>query len=181
MPSRLVVGRGISRPKMPRGGALLRKPGLGLKFPGTVRDAFISPTLSLHQVLGSSSLEQAGSLKTDGACVRMGSYVLDHGWSMRRLRGAISVLSECGRDRSGTPNQGRSADVLVPSAWPTGRLWRRFLALLARNRKEHLALSLDALMPLLRGSGRGVFLGNAAAQCLREVHKVLWPWNGSVT
>ena len=77
---------------MPRAGALLRQPGPGLKFLGTVRDAFISPTLSLHQVLGSSSLEQAGSLKTDGASVRMGSYVLDHGWSMRRLRGAISVF-----------------------------------------------------------------------------------------
>jgi hypothetical protein len=42
---------------MPRTGALLRKPGLGLKFLGTIRDAFISPTLSLQQVLGSSSLE----------------------------------------------------------------------------------------------------------------------------
>jgi hypothetical protein len=57
MPSLLVVGSGMSRPKMPRVRALLRKPGLGLKFLGTVRDAFISPTLSLQQVLGSSSLE----------------------------------------------------------------------------------------------------------------------------
>src|ERR1700733_7702915 len=103
MPSRLVVGTGISRPKMPRAGALLRQPGLGLKLPGTVRDAFISPTLSLHQILGSSSLKQAGSLETDFACVRMGSYVLDHGGSMRRLRGAIAVFVRCGRDRSGIP------------------------------------------------------------------------------
>src|ERR1700683_4035131 len=92
MPSRLVVGSGISRPKVPRVGALLRKPGLGLKFLGTVRDAFISPMLCLHQVFGSPSLKQAGSLETDCACVRMGSYVLDHGWSMRRQCGAISVF-----------------------------------------------------------------------------------------
>ena len=66
--------------KMPCVGALLRQPGFGLKFPGTVRDTFISPTLSFHQALGSLSLKQAGSLNTDGACVRMGSYVFDHGW-----------------------------------------------------------------------------------------------------
>jgi hypothetical protein len=74
-----IVGEGISRPKVPRTGAVLGKPRLGLKFPRTIRDAFISQTLSLHQVFGGSSLKQTGSHKTDSASVGMGSYVLDHG------------------------------------------------------------------------------------------------------
>src|SRR5271154_3539656 len=45
--------------------------------------------------------QTGGRLETDGACVGMGSYVLDHGWSMRSLRGTISVFDERGRGRSG--------------------------------------------------------------------------------
>ena len=73
MLSRFIVGEGISRPKVPCGGALLCKPGLGLKLRRTILDAFISPALSLHQIFGGSSLKQAGSLKTNLACVRMSS------------------------------------------------------------------------------------------------------------
>jgi hypothetical protein len=82
---RFIVCKGISRPKMPRAGAFLRKPGPGLKLTGAIGDAFISPVLSLHQLFGGSLLKQAGSLKTDGACVAMAANILDHGMPMRRL------------------------------------------------------------------------------------------------
>ena len=57
---------------------------------------------------------------------------------------------------------------------------RRFLAVLARNGKQHLALSLTALTPLLRRSGRGFFLRNAAAERVHEVHNVLRPRCGAL-
>src|SRR5580658_916701 len=96
-PSRSVLGWCISRPKMPGAGAILREPGLGLKFPGAGRDTLISPTLSFHQVFGGSSLKQAGGLKTDRACVRVDSDVLDHDmpWAaklvVRNFRTAVGV------------------------------------------------------------------------------------------
>jgi hypothetical protein len=58
---------------------LLCKSGLGLKLQGRIRNALISPVLSFDQVFGCTLLEHASRFETDGACVRMSSYVLDHG------------------------------------------------------------------------------------------------------
>jgi hypothetical protein len=74
-----VLNRGISRAKMPRVRALLREPGLGLKFARPVQSAFISRTLSLDQIFGGLPLKEASGFKADSACVRMSSDVLDHG------------------------------------------------------------------------------------------------------
>jgi hypothetical protein len=58
---------------------LLCKSGLGLKLQGRIRNALISPVLSFNQVFGCTVLEQTSRFETDGACVGMSSYVLDHG------------------------------------------------------------------------------------------------------
>src|ERR1019366_7482723 len=55
----------------------------------------------------------------------------------------------------------KSAGLFSTNVWSFRRLCRRFLALLAWNGKQHLALALDALAPLLRRSGCGFLLGNA--------------------
>ena len=58
---------------------LLCESSLGLKLQGQTRNALISPVLSFDQVFGCTVLEQASRFETDGACVGMSSYVLDHG------------------------------------------------------------------------------------------------------
>jgi hypothetical protein len=58
---------------------LLCKSGLGLKLQGRIRNALISPVLSFNQVFGCTALEKTSRFETDGACVGMSSYVLDHG------------------------------------------------------------------------------------------------------
>ncbi len=59
--------------------ALLCKSGLGLKLQGRIRNALVSPVLSFDQVFGCTVLEQASRFETNGVCVGMSSYVLDHG------------------------------------------------------------------------------------------------------
>jgi hypothetical protein len=75
--ARRLVG-GVSRTKVPGVRALLCKSGLGLKLQGRIRNALISPVLSFDQVFGCTVLEQASRFETDGACVGMTSYVLNH-------------------------------------------------------------------------------------------------------
>jgi hypothetical protein len=76
--ARCLVGS-VSRTKVPGIRSLLCKSGLGLKLQGRIRNALISPVLSFDQVFGCTVLEQASRFETDGACVGMSSYVLDHG------------------------------------------------------------------------------------------------------
>jgi len=64
---------------MPGIRTLLCKSSPGLKLQGRIRNALISPVLSFDQVFGCTVLEQASRFETDGACVGMISYVLDHG------------------------------------------------------------------------------------------------------
>jgi hypothetical protein len=64
---------------MPGIRTLLCKSSPGLKLQGRIRNALISPVLSFDQVFGCTVLEQASRFETDGACVEMISYVLDHG------------------------------------------------------------------------------------------------------
>jgi len=64
---------------MPRVRALLREPGLGLKFARPVQSAFISRTLSLDQIFGGLPLKEASGFKADSACVRMSSAFFNHG------------------------------------------------------------------------------------------------------
>jgi hypothetical protein len=56
------------------------------------------------------------------------------------------------------------ARFLLTSACSLGWLRCGFLAILASNGKQHLALSLSAIAPLLRPSRSCFFLGNAAAE-----------------
>src|SRR5579863_10340157 len=70
------------------------------------------------------------------------------------------------------------ARVLLTNACSLGWLCCGLLALPARNGKQHLALSLNPLAPLLRRSGCGFFLGNAAAERVHEVHSILRPRRG---
>jgi hypothetical protein len=64
---------------MPGIRTLLRESSLGLKLQGRIRNALISPVLSFDEVFGCTVLEQASRFETDGVCVGMTSYVLDHG------------------------------------------------------------------------------------------------------
>ena len=64
---------------MPGIRTLLCEFSLGLKLQGRIRNALIGPVLSFDQVFGCTVLEQASRFETDGACVGMTSYVLDHG------------------------------------------------------------------------------------------------------
>ena len=71
-----------------------------------------------------------------------------------------------------------SAGLFLTSACSFGRLCHGGLALVTRNGKQHLALSLNALAPLLRRSGCGFFLCNATAECVHDVRNILRPRRG---
>jgi len=77
--TRAVLVGGIFRANVPSARTLLCKSGLGLTFQGRVRGALVSPLLSFDQVFGCTSLEQASSFETHGACVGMSPEVLNHG------------------------------------------------------------------------------------------------------
>src|SRR5208282_6745862 len=68
-----------------------------------------------------------------------------------------------------------STDIFLSGALPFRRRCRGHLFGVARDGKQHFALSLNPLAPFLRRSGCGFFLDNAAAERVHEVHGVLRP------
>src|SRR5580704_14060792 len=71
-----------------------------------------------------------------------------------------------------------STDIILSGALPFRRGCRGHLFGVAGNGKQHFALSLNPLAPLLRRSGCGFFLCNAAAERVHEVHSILRPRRG---
>ncbi len=133
------------------------KSSLGLKLQGRIRNALISPVLSFDQVFGCTVLEQASRFETDGACVGMSSYVLDHGtpggipdasWIL-----GVSNLRRDFRAAIGQRSHKGSTDIFFSRAWPFRWFCRRQLFGFAGNRKQHLALSLNPPAPFFRRSG----------------------------
>jgi hypothetical protein len=174
-----VLNRGISRAKMPRVRALLREPGLGLKFARPVQSAFISRTLSLDQIFGGLPLKEASGFKADSASVRMSSDVLDHGTPCGGCNQSVCDFeTRVGEIVGGSPHN--LADVFRPSIQLIGRLLQGPLALLSWNRKQHLALPFDALAGLLRRGGSSLLLGNAPAKRVNDIEDVLGPRHGAL-
>jgi hypothetical protein len=65
-------------PKAPRAGTLLCELGLRLESLRVAQNALIRPALSRNQVLGRSSLKQAGRFEANPACVGVGTKALNH-------------------------------------------------------------------------------------------------------
>jgi hypothetical protein len=100
---------------MPGVRALLRQPGLGLKFSRSIHSAFISRALSLDQILGRFPLKEASSFKADSACVRMTSHILDHGM---RCSGRDHIVRDLGSRgwEIVDGNPGNSTGLFLPSS-----------------------------------------------------------------
>jgi hypothetical protein len=65
-------------PKAPCAGTLLCELGLRLESLRVAQNALIRPALSRNQVLGRSSLKQAGRFEANPACVVVGTKALNH-------------------------------------------------------------------------------------------------------
>src|SRR5271155_4358439 len=115
----------------------------------------------------------------------MSSYVLDHGTSgdipdasrTLEFRTCVGIFEL----RWGYRSHMGSTDILLSRAKPFRWLCRRHLSGFAGNRKQHLALSLDALRGPLRQRGCSLLLSNALAERVHNIDDVLRLGRGPLT
>src|ERR1700716_4373279 len=91
-------------------------------------------------------------------------------------RAGGSARGSNGRRAGGVDRKSESAGLFLTSTGSFGRLCHGILALLAWNRKQHLALPLIGLAAFRRRSGCGLFLCNTTAERFHEVDDILRPW-----